>query len=95
MSNQCVTCKHGHKKRADGQAVTAGTVWCTQRNLQMGALRQMPCFVSLPGTRSRHCMECKRAKIIPPTGESLRPGNIWCDKRHLEINKQRSMECFE
>jgi len=94
MSNQCGTCKYGHDTKANGQKVSPGTVWCGQRNLQMGKLRQMPCFVPPPGTHARHCLDCKRAKMLTPTG-APQLGNIWCEKRHVEINKQRSMECFE
>ena len=77
-----------------GAKASPGTVWCNQRNLQMGKMRQMPCFVSAI-TRPRHCTDCKRARFQSHTGETPKLGNIWCEKRHLEINKQRSMECFE
>lgn len=95
MGNQCGVCKHGHDMKAGGAKVSPGTVWCSQRNLQMGRMRQMPCFVAASGYRPKHCIDCRHAKAQTHTGETPRLGNIWCDKRHLEINKQRSMECFE
>jgi hypothetical protein len=95
MSNQCGTCKHGHDTKAGGLKVSPGTVWCGQRNFQMGKLRQMTCFVPAVGIRAKHCLDCKRAKMLTHTGDTPRLGNIWCDKRHAEINKQRTMECFE
>ncbi len=94
MSNQCGSCKHGSNTTMGGAKASPGTVWCVQRNLQMGKMRQMPCFVSAI-SRPRHCTDCKRARFQSHTGETPKLGNIWCEKRHLEINKQRSMECFE
>ena len=64
MTNQCGTCKHGHDKNAGGMKVSPGTVWCGQRSLQMGKMRQMPCFVAAAGTRCRHCIDCKRARML-------------------------------
>jgi hypothetical protein len=95
MTNQCGTCKHGHDNKAGGMKVSPGTVWCGQRSLQMGKMRQMPCFVVAAGTRPRHCVDCKRARMLINPGEPPKPGNVWCDKRHIEINKQRALECFE
>ncbi|MBL0224389.1 MAG: hypothetical protein IPQ16_02045 [Geobacteraceae bacterium] len=95
MANLCGTCKHGHETKPGGTKASPGTVWCGQRNLQMGKQRQLPCFVAPGGVRPRHCLDCKRAKLLSQTGEAPRPGNVWCDKRHTEINKQRTMECFE
>lgn len=95
MGNLCGACKHGHDTKAGGAKVSPGTVWCSQRNLQMGRMRQMPCFVAASGYRPKHCIDCRHAKAQTHTGETPRLGNIWCDKRHLEINKQRCMECFE
>ena len=95
MTNQCGTCKHGHDKKAGGMKASPGTVWCGQRSLQMGKMRQMPCFVAAGGNHPKHCIDCRRAKMQSHTGETPRLGNIWCDKRHLEMNKQRTMECFE
>ena len=95
MSNQCGSCKHGHNTTVDGAKASPGTVWCGQRNLQMGKMRQMPCFVAAGGNHPKHCIDCKRARMQSHTGETPRLGNIWCDKRHLEMNKQLTMECFE
>jgi hypothetical protein len=95
MNNQCMACKHGHSTMAGGVKISPGTVWCSQRSLLMGKMRQMPCFVAAAGVRPRHCVDCKRARMQTHAGETPRLGNIWCDKRHLEINKQRAMDCFE
>lgn len=95
MTDVCGTCKHGHDTRPGGVKVSPGTVWCGQRNLQMGKSRQMPCFIAAGGRKARHCADCKKAKMLAPLGESIGLGNVWCEKRRMEINKQRSMECFE
>ncbi|MHB8882672.1 MAG: hypothetical protein ACYC69_14335 [Thermodesulfovibrionales bacterium] len=95
MNTGCGTCKHGHEVKADGSRPSPGTVWCSQRKIQMAKQRQMSCYVPLVVQRTKHCIDCKKAKIIKPSGEAPQLGNIWCDKKHIEINKQRSMECFE
>jgi len=95
MNNSCGSCKHGHDRKPGGAKASPGTVWCAQRSMQMGNIRQMPCFSGSAGKAIHRCTACKRAKMNTPTGEIPRLGNVWCDKRRLEVNKQSSMECFE
>jgi hypothetical protein len=95
MASGCGGCKHGHDTRPGGGKASPGTVWCSQRNMQMGKSRLMPCFVAAGGRPVRHCADCKKAKLHAPAGEVLGLGNIWCEKRRVEVNRQRSMECFE
>lgn len=95
MDNICCRCRHGHETKPDGWMPSQGTVWCSQRSMQMGKMRQMPCFIPSGGITPRHCVDCKKAKISKPAGESPQLGNVWCEKKHIEINKRRSMECFE
>ncbi len=95
MANSCGGCRHGHEARPGGGKPSPGTVWCGQRNMQMGKCRQMPCFIASSGRKAPHCVDCKRARMLGPLGETPRPGNVWCEKRRMEANKQRSMECFE
>lgn len=95
MNNTCGLCKYGHDTKPGGGKASPGTVWCMQRNMQMGKNRQMPCYVGGGGRIVSRCSACKRAKLQTPTGGSPRLGTIWCEKRRLEVNKQLSMECFE
>ena len=95
MANLCGSCKLGQEQKPGGGKPAPGTVWCSQRGVQMGKNRPMPCFVPRPGRRASHCLDCKKAKMLKPTGEAPQPGHVWCEKRHYEINKQRSMGCFE
>jgi hypothetical protein len=95
MTNSCGTCKHGHDTKPGGGKTSSGTTWCSQRSLQMGKSRQMPCFAAIGGRVVNHCVSCKRGKLLMPTGGPPRPGTVWCERKHLEINKQLSMECFE
>ncbi len=95
MTDICGACNYGHDTRPGGGKASPGTVWCAQRNMQMGKNRQMSCFVAVGGRKARHCADCKRAKMLAPSGESPRLGNIWCEKKRAEMNKQRGMECFE
>ena len=93
--NICARCRHGREEKPGGQRPSPGTVWCSQRNIQMAKGRQMPCFSPFGGIKPKHCMDCKRAKMLKPTGESPPLGDVWCEKRRIEVNKLRSMECFE
>ena len=95
MNNSCGSCKYGHDTKPGGGKASPGTAWCTQRNLQMGKNRQMPCFSATGGRMANHCVSCKRGKMLMPTGGAPRLGTVWCEKKHLEVNKQLSMECFE
>ena len=91
----CGKCKYGHPEKPGGQRVSAGTVWCSKRTIQMGKTRQMNCFVPLGGVLFPQCIKCKWAKYVKPRGGTPEPGNVWCEKRHFEINKLRKVECFE
>ncbi|HTG01813.1 MAG TPA: hypothetical protein VK654_14625 [Nitrospirota bacterium] len=95
MANTCSICKHGHETKPNGQVPSAGTVWCSQRSIQMAKHRSLQCFTPHAGRPVQHCVDCKKAKITRPTGEVPQIGHVWCEKRHLEIGKQRNMECFE
>ncbi|MBK5275195.1 MAG: hypothetical protein JJE30_09120 [Desulfuromonadales bacterium] len=95
MNNSCGSCKYGHDTKSGGGKASPGTVWCSQRNMQMGQNRPLPCFVAIGGRIIKRCSACKQAKLHMPTGGNPRLGTVWCEKKHLEINKQLSMECFE
>ncbi|MBI5102358.1 MAG: hypothetical protein HZB33_11050 [Nitrospirae bacterium] len=95
MSSKCATCKYAHELKPDGQRPPQGTIWCSQRVIQIARHRSMPCYVPLVLTKAKHCINCRKAKITKPSGETPQPGNVWCEKKHDEINKHRGMECFE
>jgi hypothetical protein len=95
MNNTCGSCKYGSDTKTGGGKVSPGTVWCSQRSMQMGKFRQLPCYAGVGGKVVNRCSACKRARMRTPAGVSPRLGTVWCDKKHLEVNKQLSMECFE